>query len=187
MKSSHICILLTIHGTLDRVDEYKRAFQLWGKASSHFKKIVSVDSANNTFFKTTHKGAFWNRSPSLGEKMSILAAMPSLLDCPFVFKWTGRYYSHDFQKALASIPSNATLVLQSLKHTRGQNSEVFGATLDGMLQILSNVRLRPYTPMETALGRFADSTRATIHKLPKLQLAFPAEQKSRHRRMHYLR
>lgn len=123
-------------------------------------------------------------SPSYGEKMSILAALPSLLHCSFIFKFTARYYSDEFVPSLRSIPADAQLVLQFLRNTRGQNSEVFGATLDHLLSILSRVRLRPYVPMESALLLHSRVTNFT--RLPRLRLNFVAEQKSRQRNLSHL-
>ena len=181
MKPSDVCILLTLHCTTDRVDEYTKSLALWSNLSVHFKKIVSVDSANDTSIGTTHRLWGPNKSPSLGEKRSIMHAMPSLAGCPFIFKWTGRYYSHNFLGALKRMDSNASLVLQFLRHTRGQNSEVFGSTPTGMEWILRNVKANPYTPMETALLKSSLTIfRNSTHRLPRLTLAFPAEQKSRH-------
>lgn len=185
MHASDVCILLTLHCTQNRVQEYNFSLTLWNNVSAQFKRIVTVDSANNEYLNTTHALHMYHKSPSFGEKMSVLAAMPSLLDCPFIFKWTGRYFSHTFLKLLYLIPQTSTLVLQSRRDTRGQNSEVFGATLDELLNVLALVKLKPYTAMETALHTRGASTR-TVHRLPRLTLAFEAEQKSRHRKIRYV-
>ena len=178
MIPSQVCILLTIHGTKERVVEYNKSLELWHKSSHNFKRVVSVDSANNQYIRTTYRASIFNKSPSLGEKYSIIIALASLYDCPFIFKWTGRYYSHDFLNTLSHIPSNTSFVMQSLSSTRGQNSEVFGTTIDGLLQLLSRVKKTPYTAMETALIK---SRTKTTWYMPLMKLAFPAEQKSRHR------
>ena len=185
MQASRICIILTLHCVKDRVHEYKTALTLWNDMSTVFKRVVTVDSANNEYLNTTHALRMYHKSPSFGEKMSLLAAMPSLLDCPFIFKWTGRYYSDMFPKYLKNIAQNSTLVLQSRTDTRGQNSEVFGATLDELLIVLSLVKMNPYTPMETALRMRAASTRA-LQRLPYLSLVHETEQKSTHRKMRYV-
>ena len=184
MRSHNICILLTLHCTKERVHEYTKSLGHWKTVSGSFKKIITVDSANNQYIKTTHALRMYHRSPSYGEKMSILAAMPSLLDCPFIFKWTGRYYSDAFMDSIQNISSNASLILQFRRNTRGQNSELFGTTLDGMLRILTHVTLQPYVPMEKALSLYANST--TPIRLIPLKLNFVAEQKSRHRFLSYL-
>ena len=120
MKASEICIILTLHCVKDRVREYQTALTLWNGMSTVFKRVVTVDSANNEHLNTTHGLRMYHSSPSFGEKMSLLAAMPSLLDCPFIFKWTGRYYSHTFLSSLRHIPENSTLVLQSRRNTRAK-------------------------------------------------------------------
>lgn len=184
MHARRVCILLTLHCTGERVDEYQRSLRHWNIASDLFRKVITVDSANNTYIKTTHSIDMHHFSRSYGEKMSILAALPSLLDCPFIFKFTARYYSDEFVSSLRSIPVDAQLVLQFLQNTRGQNSEVFGATLDHLLVILSRVRLRPYVAMESALLLHSRVTNFT--RLPRLRLNFVAEQKSRHRNLSHL-
>ena len=182
MRPSEVCILLTVHCTRQRVVEYNRSFVLWQKSAHHFKRVVSVDSVNNQYISTTHRATIYNKSPSLGEKYSIITALASLYDCPFIFKWTGRYYTHEFQNT-ANVPSDASFVMQSVKSTRGQNSEVFGTTLDGLLLLLSKVRRVPYTSMETAL---LESKTNTTWFMPFMKLAFAAEQKSRHRILQYI-
>ena len=184
MHARRVCILLTLHCTGERVDEYQRSLRHWNIASDLFRKVITVDSANNAFIRTTHSLDMHHFSPSYGEKMSILAALPSLLDSPFIFKFTARYYSDEFIPSLRNIPVDAQLVLQSLRNTHGQNSEVFGATLDDLLLILSRVRLRPYVALESALSMHARATRFT--RLPRLRLNFVAEQKSRHRNLTHL-
>jgi hypothetical protein len=184
MDPRKVCILLTLHCTQERVEEYTKSGALWKAASGSFRRVVTVDSANDQHIKTDHALQMYHRSPSYGEKMSILTAMPSLIDCPFIFKWTGRYYSDDFVYALANVSSDASLVLQHRRDTRGQNSELFGTTLDGLLQILRYVQLKPYVPMERALLLYAKN--ATSARLPALRLNFLAEQKSRSRLFAYL-
>ena len=74
----------------------------------------------------------------------------------------------------------------STRHQRGQNSELFGTTLDGLLQILRFVQLKPYVPMERALLLYARNATPAPVRLPVLRLNFPAEQKSRNRLCTYL-
>ena len=180
MRLCNICILLTLHCTKERVHEYNRSLAYWKAASGSFQKIITVDSANNQYINTTHALQMYHWSRSYGEKISILAAMPSLLDCPFIFKWTGKYYSDAFMHSIHSIQnmsSNDGLILQFRRDKRGQNSEMFGTTLDGMLKILAHVTLQPYVPMETALILHANVT--TVIRLTPLKLNFVPKQNSR--------
>jgi len=69
-------------------------------------------------------------SVSVYEKNSILKAIKyfeeDFLNYNIVFKITGKYFIPDFEKIITPIPNNIEIVLQNLRITHGQNTEIVG-------------------------------------------------------------
>ena len=178
MKASHVCILLTVHGTRERV----RGIQN-GPSSSGTRCLTTFKGCERRLcqqyrFQNHTQGILLESQPVPGRETVHSRIHAVLARLSLHLQVDGAVLQSRLLKLVASIPPNATFALQFLRHTRGQNSEVFGATLDGMLQVLSHVKPRPYTPMETALGRCASASTASSFRLPRLPLAFPGEQRA---------
>jgi hypothetical protein len=145
------CVLLTMYCSPDRYNMYYDVCIKWlNNTNLPIFVIDSYGNEPNLFnisssklqihsFKQKNKEVIMN--PSVSEKESLLKALEffDFSEYDIIFKVTGKYYSSMLENLLPYIPSDAQIIFQYNRNTKGQNSEIVGIKTTMFKQIIDKI------------------------------------------------